>query len=113
MDRLQRFYKLHRVISSRRHPVSRTTLEQELECPRATVKRIIQEMKLYFNAPLEYNRERNCYFYDRDVVPLCGIFLNHLDSRLMKQLAIRLSEQTTLAKSLVMRGNDGLMDYLT
>ncbi|HEX7455733.1 MAG TPA: hypothetical protein VF296_06800 [Gallionella sp.] len=32
--------------------------------------------------------------------------LERLDSRLMKQLAIRLSWQTTPAKSLVMRGND-------
>jgi hypothetical protein len=30
-----------------------------------------------------------------------------LDSRLMELLAIRLSWQTTPAKSLVMRGNDG------
>lgn len=64
MDRLQRIYKLHRLVSARRHPVSRQTLEQELECSRATVKRIIQEMKLYFNAPLEYDRARNGYFYD-------------------------------------------------
>jgi hypothetical protein len=34
-------------------------------------------------------------------------FFYQLDSRLMKQLAIRLSWQTTPAKSLVMRGNDG------
>lgn len=33
--------------------------------------------------------------------------LELLDSRLMKQLAIRLSCQTTTAKSLVMRGNGG------
>ncbi len=64
MDRLQRIYRLHQIVSSRRHPVSRSTLEQELECSRATVKRIILEMKLYFNAPLEYDRERNGYYYD-------------------------------------------------
>lgn len=64
MDRLQRIYKLHRIIASRRHPVSRATLEQELECSRATVNRIIQEMRLYFNAPLEYDREHSGYFYN-------------------------------------------------
>jgi len=64
MDRLQRIYKLHRAINSRRHPVARTTLEQELECSRATINRIIQEMRLYFSAPIEYDRERNGYFYD-------------------------------------------------
>jgi predicted DNA-binding transcriptional regulator YafY len=64
MQRLQRIYKLHHVISSRRLPVSRSTLEKELECSRATVKRIIEDMKLYFNAPLEYDRARNGYYYD-------------------------------------------------
>ena len=79
MDRLQRIYKLHRVISSRRHPVSRTTLEQELECSRATVKRIIQEMKLFFNAPLEYDREHNGYYYDTQegqTFELPGVWFN-------------------------------------
>ncbi len=79
MDRLQRIYKLHRVISSRRHPVSRTTLERELECSRATVKRIIQEMKLYFNAPIEYDRERNGYYYDTQdgqTFELPGVWFN-------------------------------------
>lgn len=64
MDRLQRIYKLNRTISARRHPVPRTTLEKELECSRATVNRIIQEMRLYFNAPIEYDRECGGYFYD-------------------------------------------------
>lgn len=79
MDRLQRIYKLHRIISSRRYPVSRATLEKELECSRATVKRIIEEMKLHFNAPLEYDRERNGYYYDTQegqAFELPGIWFN-------------------------------------
>lgn len=79
MDRLQRIYKLHSVISARRHPVPRTTLEQELECSRATVKRIIQEMKLYFGAPIEYDRERNGYYYDLkpgETFELPGLWFN-------------------------------------
>ena len=63
MDRLQRIYKLHRAVSSRRHPVSCQTLQNELECSRATVNRIIQEMRLYFNAPIEYDRQHNGYHY--------------------------------------------------
>ena len=63
MDSMQRIYKLHQAISSRRHPVSCQTLQDELECSRATVKRIIAEMRLYFNAPLEYSREHNGYHY--------------------------------------------------
>src|SRR3989338_218609 len=63
MDRLQRIYKLHQAISSHRHPVSCQTLQDDLECSRATVNRIIQEMHLYFNAPIEYDRLRNGYHY--------------------------------------------------
>ncbi len=79
MDKLQRIYKLHRLISSRRHPVSRKILEQELECSRATVKRIIEDLKLYFNAPLEYDRERNGYYYDTQdehTFELPGVWFN-------------------------------------
>lgn len=63
MDSLQRIYKLHQAISSRRHPVSCQTLQDELECSRATVRRIITEMRLYFDAPLEYDRSCNGYRY--------------------------------------------------
>jgi predicted DNA-binding transcriptional regulator YafY len=79
MDLLQRIYKLHRVISSRRHPVSRLTLESELECSRATVRRVIDEMKLYFNAPIEYDRARNGYYYDTQdgqIFELPGVWFN-------------------------------------
>lgn len=66
MDSMQRIYKLHQAISPRRHPVSCQTLQDELECSRATVKRIIREMRLYFDAPIEYSREYNGYYYAQE-----------------------------------------------
>lgn len=63
MDSLQRIYKLHQAISSRRHPVSCQTLQDELECSRATVNRSIRDMRLFFNAPIDYSREHNGYHY--------------------------------------------------
>ncbi len=39
-------------------------LMEKLECSRSTVKRIIEELRFQFDAPLEYDRERNGYFYD-------------------------------------------------
>lgn len=63
MDRLQRIYRLHQIISSHRLPVSHSVLQEKIECSRATVNRIIQELRDYFNAPLEYDRERNGYYY--------------------------------------------------
>jgi len=65
MQSLLRIYKLHQIISSHRRPVPRTTLEHELECSRATVKRAIEDMRLYFNAPIVYDRAHNGYRYDK------------------------------------------------
>lgn len=64
MDILQKTYRMHRLLGGRRHPVSMKALQDELECSRSTVKRIIEELRLYFNAPIEYDRKRNGYFYD-------------------------------------------------
>lgn len=64
MDRLQRIYKLHQLISSHRLPVPHSVLQERLACSRATVTRVIEEMRLHFNAPLKYDRMRNGYFYD-------------------------------------------------
>ncbi|AKH38887.1 MULTISPECIES: helix-turn-helix transcriptional regulator [Nitrosomonas] len=79
MDHLQRIYKLHQILTNCRFPVSRKTLEARLECSPATVKRLIDELRLYFNAPLEYNREHNGYFYDTQregIFELPGLWFN-------------------------------------
>lgn len=64
MSNLQRIYQLHRILASRALPVSHPVLEELLECSRATVNRTIESLRLYFNAPLVYDRERNGYYYD-------------------------------------------------
>jgi len=79
MDRLQRIYKLHQVIAAHRMPVPHRVLQEKLECSRATVTRVIEEMRLHFNAPLKYDRERNGYFYDLkdgEVFELPGVWFN-------------------------------------
>ena len=63
MDRFDRIYQLHHLLAGARVPVSRQRIEQELECSRATAKRIIEAMRLYLGAPIEYDRERNGYHY--------------------------------------------------
>jgi predicted DNA-binding transcriptional regulator YafY len=62
MERFHRYYVLHRILLSRRLPVSRAVLEGELECKRATVMRVIEELRNY-GAPVEYLREANGYRY--------------------------------------------------
>ena len=64
MDKFDRIYALHTELSSARLPVSKKTLEEQLECSHATIERIIQEMRLYLDAPIEYDRNANGYYYD-------------------------------------------------
>ncbi|MEN8214208.1 MAG: WYL domain-containing protein [Pseudomonadota bacterium] len=79
MDRFDRIYDLHKILSASRYPVSRRQLEAELECSRATVKRIIESMRLYLNAPIRYDQKLNGYYYDRrdeEMYELPGIWFN-------------------------------------
>ena len=79
MDRFDRIYDLHKILNTARYPVSRQRLEEELECSRATVKRIIEAMRLYLNAPIRYDRKLNGYYYDRKeggMYELPGVWFN-------------------------------------
>lgn len=79
MDRFDRIFELNRIFQSARYPVSRQRLEQELECSRATVKRLIDEMRLYLNAPIVYDRKHNGYHYDpseSEMYQLPGLWFN-------------------------------------
>lgn len=81
MDRFDRIFALHQLLSSHRTPVSRQQIEGELECSRATAKRIIENMRDYLNAPISYDRERNGYYYARnseygEMYELPGIWFN-------------------------------------
>ncbi|MEJ2692274.1 MAG: WYL domain-containing protein [Candidatus Thiodiazotropha sp.] len=79
MDRFDRIFELNRILQSARYPVSRQHLEQALECSRATVKRLIEEMRLYLNAPVVYDRKLNGYRYDPaegEMYQLPGLWFN-------------------------------------
>jgi predicted DNA-binding transcriptional regulator YafY len=64
VDRLERFYKIDRLLKERR-AVPFVVLQQELGTSRASVKRDLAYMRDRFNAPIEYDRERNGYFFGR------------------------------------------------
>jgi len=79
MDRFDRIFELNRILQAARQPVSRRRIEEELECSRATVKRIIDDMRLYLNAPIVYDRELNGYRYDQSegaMYELPGLWFN-------------------------------------
>ncbi|ORE87316.1 transcriptional regulator [Oceanococcus atlanticus] len=63
MDKFDRIYAMHRILSGRRTPISHEDLQQQLECSRATVTRTLELLRDHLNAPLLYDRERNGYIY--------------------------------------------------
>jgi proteasome accessory factor C len=65
MDRFNRIFKLHNLFANRRTPISMEALRQELQCSRATVARALEEMEDFLGAPVEYDKKRNGYFYNR------------------------------------------------
>lgn len=91
MDRFDRIYQLHHLLAAAHQPVSRRRIEQELECSRATAKRIIDAMRLYLGAPILYDRSRNGYRYDpsAEAFELPGLWFNASELQallLMQQL---------------------------
>ena len=63
MDLFDRIYALHHIFLNARYPVMHSTLQKNLECSRATISRIIKEMREYLGAPIEYDRRTNGYAY--------------------------------------------------
>ena len=64
MEQFDRIYGLDALLKNSRHPVPLSRIMDELECARATAKRIIYRMRLFLDAPIEYDREHNGYYYD-------------------------------------------------
>lgn len=60
MERLERFYKIDRLLKSRR-VVSFAELKDALGVSPATLKRDLEYMRDSFNAPIEYDRDSNGY----------------------------------------------------
>ena len=79
MDRFDRIFELHKILSHRRTPVARKDLEYKHECSRATVKRAIEDTRDFLGAPIKYNHRLNGYYYDTSdnpVYELPGLWFN-------------------------------------
>lgn len=78
MDKFDRIQKLHRILCSRRTPISLDDLAHELECDRKTVRRAIDTLESYVFAPIIYEEERKGWHYERsetERMELSGLWL--------------------------------------
>ncbi|MEX2367791.1 MAG: WYL domain-containing protein [Pseudohongiellaceae bacterium] len=65
MEKIDRIFKLHRLLTTRRTPLARATLQEKLGCSRATLTRLIRDCRDFLHLPNEYDKEHGGYFLDR------------------------------------------------
>ena len=63
MDKFDRIYELHRILSGRRTGVSLEDLKERLVCSRSTALRLIALMRDYLSAPIVHDGEEGGYRY--------------------------------------------------
>ena len=66
LEKIDRLFELHQIFRNRRTPVSIDRLCERMACSISTIRRAIRFLRDYLNAPLEYDRERNGWYYDRN-----------------------------------------------
>ncbi|MGE5465543.1 MAG: helix-turn-helix transcriptional regulator [Methanocella sp.] len=80
MDKFDRVFEIHRILSGRRTPVPRDVLMERLGCSEPTVYRLIRFMKDQLHAPIEWHEELGGYYYrtesDGGAYELPGLWFN-------------------------------------
>lgn len=66
MDKFDRIYALHTLLSAARRPVSRQHIIDRLECSRSTFMRHIEVLRDYLGAPISYDKKANGWHYDKN-----------------------------------------------
>ncbi|HPO50192.1 MAG TPA: HTH domain-containing protein [Spirochaetota bacterium] len=61
----RRLLKIHEEIGAKKYP-NKNTLKKELEVSDSTIARDIEYMKLFLNAPIEYDKSKKGYYYATD-----------------------------------------------
>jgi len=71
--------ELHNILSASRYPVSTETLMQIMACSNSTIGRILRDMKNSYDAPIEFDRIKNGYYYNTnsgEIFELPGLWFN-------------------------------------
>ena len=65
MDKFDRIFQLHAILSSRRRPLPLEELMEKLECSKSTVLRTINTLKNHLNAPVAFDANAGGYKYGK------------------------------------------------
>lgn len=79
MEQIERIIRLHNLLASARQPIARTVLQEKLECSEKTVRRNLDFLRDRLGAPVEYDTEKNGWYYRKDeaaLYELPGLWLN-------------------------------------
>ena len=80
MDKFDRIFQLHSILSARRTPIPLDELKERLQCSRATIYRVLDALKDNLGAPICFDAERGGYHYgtthDRRAYELPGLWFN-------------------------------------
>jgi len=82
MSTVQRIQKIDSLIRLGRMK-SAGKLAEELEVSRRTIERDLETLRLELNADVVYNREKGCYQYTGNPLPLPGQWLNERDMAIL------------------------------
>jgi predicted DNA-binding transcriptional regulator YafY len=65
LDKFDRIFQLHAILSSRRTPIPLEELMRKLECSKSTLHRAINSLKDHLNAPVVFDAEAGGYKYGK------------------------------------------------
>lgn len=78
MEKYDRIQALHEVLSKSAEPVPKAVLEEKLQCSNETVQRLIAEAREYLDAPIDYDKKENGFYYQKSArsYELPGLWFN-------------------------------------
>ena len=76
MKSFEHVYRLHRLLKRSRYPVPFERVMEELECSRATTKRVLAYLRDVLGAPLETSRDPRGYRYNDAAYELPGFWFS-------------------------------------
>src|SRR5206468_6243 len=68
----ERLLAIHQLISAKRYP-NTARLAREFDVSQKTIKRDVEWMRIHWDLPIEYDRERHGYFYSHEVKQFPGV----------------------------------------